>query len=1362
MNKKLSLMLAAFVAAGWSLTAEAGVVKIANPTSGNSYVIAEQGWSSSNATKTLLQSDDYDVKGVNASAYGTITEASDLWKYLGDANGFTLSQKNGFIGAANNAGAAPALVNSAVSFTWDATGLKAETGGYLTFSNGSKASWSTGTAVEFFAYTKRVAKAQNGVVLKVGEKYLVLDDNVFPAVLKLVNEETYQSYIKLGKDDNTLWKLNADGTYESYINLSNGYKYLQITSSGLVLNTSGDVFESNEAEGIFGIWDATAASFTFIKENAAGDGLVTTNEQKESVSIVAATPEIKTPDALAVITDNSGNRYTLANTVSSSEYYFITSNTAGNVNNAYVLYQKDSASDPKMERISNLSTTELNGAYWKISEVKQNDGTYKYSFVNKKGVTLTVDPGVSVFNAASKYLGGVVLTNAATSSQYLNLVTSGTTVSFGANTTINNVTLGFYQVGTEEFAVKDLCKYYNTYFDLNLMDKKGGTSDLEGDLFDGGLIPMEIVYHKYSNGGGYYALEEANANATTFLLKRKADGAYIVLDWDKTWSVSGIDQHVTKGGFKFDKLSEDNLLAYVQGTAVPELKARHLGFAFAVEYAGYEETDNNKSLKYIKVVDYSKACAQSNDADVPAVNADDRKATDAVKYPVYLTTYETSGKTYLTVNAEKDKVILYAELQEKTLVHGSDKDNNPLNWKYVSIKFVNHPSIKYTTEDSRDATLNGKVLGMARDNGNQKWNAHPAEAEKFLANKPEGQWVVSMTNARALTAENKNGVALDETQDVAFTFTNRENPDAEYSVARMFHLDGNKFAVEYNNNRGAFAYKWNPGDMTRDTLEITPLNIESQGARLMDGYKNYTDAEIQDTEYRLIMNSTSDVDYYVSENHAGKHLLGISTKESDAVNWRLVRFDRKAIKDVDGYVKYATDSIYTIHHPQYYSNGKYYAYNDTLAIVTYALQNTANGEYLTYEDLQSQDILSMMCDPDSKNKVNHYYDEVKDKESWNYLNGAYRFVIKEKMDGLFNILGVSGGDDSRYGYNLNLSNKLYGASTKNTVEVETAYTQINSNDLFRLEAVDAPVYRKVAQGDTIRMFREENPSEVLFEDGQFLNVGNIAQLKDMAPAMYVDTAYINRGENTRYQYLLVVNPVRKDEIRDNAGHLIHPDTTYGRFLINQIDSAVWANENGNIHQNKFINDVEAAEPYVKLGFHWGYRTKDQLFLTDKSYKEVEEVINLNSRDFNKAKFAFRYTTPSANDPESAFKIQTRYIDYNAAIDGRTEENNNGFLRTVNGVMVVVNGLDRGEEFNLAAESSDPTANETISTGSVVVAGVNGAVVVKGAEGKNVIVSTILGKVVANEVVSSDNATIAAPAGIVVVSVDGESFKVVVK
>ena len=83
-------------------------------------------------------------------------------------------------------------------------------------------------------------------------------------------------------------------------------------------------------------------------------------------------------------------------------------------------------------------------------------------------------------------------------------------------------------------------------------------------------------------------------------------------------------------------------------------------------------------------------------------------------------------------------------------------------------------------------------------------------------------------------------------------------------------------------------------------------------------------------------------------------------------------------------------------------------------------------------------------------------------------------------------------------------------------------------------------------------------------------------------------------------------------------------------------------------------------------------------------------------------------------------------------------------------------------FNAIDKDSQATANETIATSSVIVAGQDGAVVVKGAEGKNVIVSTILGKVVANEVLTSDNAQIAAPQGVVVVSVDGESFKVVVK
>ena len=50
-----------------------------------------------------------------------------------------------------------------------------------------------------------------------------------------------------------------------------------------------------------------------------------------------------------------------------------------------------------------------------------------------------------------------------------------------------------------------------------------------------------------------------------------------------------------------------------------------------------------------------------------------------------------------------------------------------------------------------------------------------------------------------------------------------------------------------------------------------------------------------------------------------------------------------------------------------------------------------------------------------------------------------------------------------------------------------------------------------------------------------------------------------------------------------------------------------------------------------------------------------------------------------------------------------------------------------------------------------------------ASSKSVVISNILGKVVAETVLTSDNATIAVPAGIVAVAVDGEeAVKVVVK
>ncbi|RHO69324.1 hypothetical protein DW083_15190 [Parabacteroides sp. AF48-14] len=103
-----------------------------------------------------------------------------------------------------------------------------------------------------------------------------------------------------------------------------------------------------------------------------------------------------------------------------------------------------------------------------------------------------------------------------------------------------------------------------------------------------------------------------------------------------------------------------------------------------------------------------------------------------------------------------------------------------------------------------------------------------------------------------------------------------------------------------------------------------------------------------------------------------------------------------------------------------------------------------------------------------------------------------------------------------------------------------------------------------------------------------------------------------------------------------------------------------------------------------------------------------------------------------------------------------------YLYNLNGKLGFTNDPDKALVITLgngdATSSEEAPAVATIK----VVAG-EGNVQIAGAAGKKVVVSNILGQVIANTVVTSDNATIAAPAGIVVVAVEGEAaVKAIVK
>ena len=196
----------------------------------------------------------------------------------------------------------------------------------------------------------------------------------------------------------------------------------------------------------------------------------------------------------------------------------------------------------------------------------------------------------------------------------------------------------------------------------------------------------------------------------------------------------------------------------------------------------------------------------------------------------------------------------------------------------------------------------------------------------------------------------------------------------------------------------------------------------------------------------------------------------------------------------------------------------------------------------------------------------------------------------------------------------------------------------------------------------------------------------------------------------------------------------------GKFLYNAADSATNL-VNG---ADYVIND--AADKY-KMIFKAGSLNEDGLLVTTINGKEATLAEKADAlKKYTKGLNDFKYRIVKTEDEGYYFICPV---------------GKGGYVQNLNGELTTT--TDKKEALRVLVEAMEaPTSNESVSTSEVKVVAQDGAVVVKNAAGKNVVVSTILGQVVVNEVLTSDNATINVPAGIVVVAVEGESFKVNVK
>ncbi|MCC2204348.1 DUF6383 domain-containing protein [Parabacteroides distasonis] len=269
---------------------------------------------------------------------------------------------------------------------------------------------------------------------------------------------------------------------------------------------------------------------------------------------------------------------------------------------------------------------------------------------------------------------------------------------------------------------------------------------------------------------------------------------------------------------------------------------------------------------------------------------------------------------------------------------------------------------------------------------------------------------------------------------------------------------------------------------------------------------------------------------------------------------------------------------------------------------------------------------------------------------------------------------------------------------------------------------------------------------------------------------------------------------------------------YGKYLVNFSDSAqAFIDREAKVNPYMFTTNSSANSSYTRVGFVKAIHAGDSLFVLTNGFENVEPakldtatiianykkaklenfIVDLVGDKHKNVTWSFRYINPDKAGAVTEEGAENAFL-FESNVYGEKDQNYrtvNGdadraiaptyaaaWLKMHNGCLVLTdinsqfssaktNG-DGALIFNVAQKDEEDmvTSNDNINNveGVSVVAG-NGTVTIQGAAGKSVVISNILGKVVAETVLTSDNATISVPAGIVAVAVDGEeAVKVVVK
>lgn len=418
--------------------------------------------------------------------------------------------------------------------------------------------------------------------------------------------------------------------------------------------------------------------------------------------------------------------------------------------------------------------------------------------------------------------------------------------------------------------------------------------------------------------------------------------------------------------------------------------------------------------------------------------------------------------------------------------------------------------------------------------------------------------------------------------------------------------------------------------------------------------------------------------------------------------------------------------------------------------------------------------------------------------------------------------GVSDNDLSAY-----LKKQVYSETRTSAFSIEKdttpLYRRFNNVNLRNGEnAKDSTVVLKFKEIVRLNEYLQDENNDRLLntawekQNNQTIDYAGIwtaeaAKAKGRGLGLTVDTAFIGYGVKPLY----LISVARMDQVnskdtvpcgvknhqhRDandqpcDSMHCVYailptPSFEYGKYLVSFADSVEARGLNvpftdvfnGNTRVG-FISAIHYNDTLYVLRYALPKETVaamniDTFIDKDKSaaMKIILNAIAINNDKKSAAKWAMRYVNATMVSPTTATEGDSNSFLIESVTGPAVASDNGVWMKIQNGCLTLTKdatfsnakiGGDGALIFNVEKVGADDTmatdAATVTASDFTVIAG-HGQITINGAAGKKVVVSNILGQTVASRVLASDNATIPAPAGVVVVAAEGEvPVKAIVK